>query len=183
MPRHSCSNSSARYSCTCQGLSERGAPAGASVRTLGVETNTAALAPGAGAAISERKCSSTATGSCRCSIVCRNTTASAGSRRSRPDRARSGGWGGGSAAARARAPRGWRPRRRPRAAALREHVRAVALATGHVDDAQPRHAGGDPLIHGQVTAKPIVLGGHVRERALARQLQRGDAVGLVALGV
>ncbi len=64
-----------------------------------------------------------------------------------------------------------------------EHVRAIALAAGHVDHAQSLHARGDPLIHREVAAKPVVLGGHVGERALAGELQRRDAVRLIALGV
>ncbi len=49
------SNSSGRYSCTCHGLSERAAPLGASVSTLGVETNTVPAAPHERAEVLERR--------------------------------------------------------------------------------------------------------------------------------
>src|SRR5207244_8090494 len=62
-------------------------------------------------------------------------------------------------------------------------VGAVALTTGEVDDAQPRHAQGDPLVHRQVAAKPVVLLRHVGQRALPGELQWRDAVGLVALEI
>ena len=176
VPRHSCSNSSARYSCTCQGLSERGGPPGASVSTLGVETKpTPARRPRAsGSARAPRRV---------LEVLDRlQEHDGVGGLGERLDEialeAQVGG--GGSAAARARAPRGWHRRRRPRGGA-REHVRAIALAAGHVDHAQSGHARGDPLIHGQMAAKPVVLLGHVRQRALARQLQRRDAVRLIAL--
>ena len=71
---HSARNSSARYSRTCHGLSDFGAPGGASVSTFGVDTNAIPF----GRRI-ERKWSSTAFGSCRCSMVWRKTTASHGS--------------------------------------------------------------------------------------------------------
>jgi hypothetical protein len=63
----------------------------------------------------------------------------------------------------------------------RQHVGAVTLAAGHVDHLQAGHAGGDPFVDDQMPAKPVVLLRHVRERALAGQGQRGNAVGLVAL--
>ena len=62
-----------------------------------------------------------------------------------------------------------------------EHVRAVALAAGHVDHAQTADARGDPLVDDQVAAKPVVLLGHVRERALPGQRQRRHAGRLVVL--
>ncbi len=68
-----------------------------------------------------------------------------------------------------------------RRGATGEHIRAVALAAGHVDRAQPGHSRGDPLVHGQVAAEPVVLLGHVRQRALASERERRHALGLVAL--
>ena len=62
-----------------------------------------------------------------------------------------------------------------------EHVRAVALAAGHVDHALPGDARGDPFVDGLVAAEPVVLLGHVGQRALPRQRQRRHAGGLVAL--
>ena len=64
-----------------------------------------------------------------------------------------------------------------------EHVRAIALAAGHVDHALAPYLLRDPLVHDEVAAVPVVLLGNVRERALTRQRQRWDAVGLVALTV
>ena len=123
----------ARYSCTCQGLSERAAPLRRErehVRGRD-EHGSRARRRASGSARAPRP------GPARCSIVCRNTTASAGSEKRLDQlaleaqvRAR------GSAAARARAPRGWRRRRRRSRRVAREHVRAVALAAGHVDHAQ-----------------------------------------------
>ena len=62
-----------------------------------------------------------------------------------------------------------------RRALAREHVGAVALAAGHVDDAQAADARGDPLVDDEVAAEPVVLLGHVGQRALAGQLERRDA--------
>ena len=64
-----------------------------------------------------------------------------------------------------------------------EDVRPVALAAGHVDRAAAAYARGDPLVHDDVSAKPVVLLGNVRKRALTGQRQRRDAVRLVALTV
>ncbi len=47
----------------------------------------------------------------------------------------------------------------------------------------PAHLLGDPLVDRQVAPEPVVLLGHVGQRALAGQRQRGHAVGLVALHV
>ncbi len=63
----------------------------------------------------------------------------------------------------------------------REHVRAVALAAGHVDHALAGELRRDPFVDDEVAAKPVVLLGHVRQRALAGQRERRDAVRLVAL--
>ena len=65
----------------------------------------------------------------------------------------------------------------------RQHVGAVALAARHVDDAQPAHLCGDPLVDDEVAGEPVVLLGHVGQRALAGQRQRRDAGRLVALQV
>ena len=147
----------ARYSCTCHGLSERAAPFGASVSTL-AWTGTR---PPPGRPRSERKCSSALPGSARCSIVCRNTTASAGSRE-----------GVHQVALEAQV-------RRPVAQACMlvglgvgvdaddaggsagKHVRAITLPAGHVDHSQTRYLRGDPFVDDEMAAKPVVLGGHV----------------------
>ena len=62
-----------------------------------------------------------------------------------------------------------------------EHIRAVALAARHVDHAQAGHARTNPLIDGQMAAKPVVLLWHIRQRALACEGQRRHALRLVAL--
>ena len=137
----------------------------------------------------ERKCSSVASGSCRCSIVCRKTTASAGSpnsstsarskrRLSRLTLPASGvaqprvleGLGVGLDADHARG-------------GAREDVRAVALAARHVDHALAPHALGDPLVDDEMAPVPVVLLGDVGERPLAGQGERRHALGLVALHV
>ena len=64
-----------------------------------------------------------------------------------------------------------------------QHRAAVALAAGEVDDAAAVHALGDPLVDDAVAPVPVVLLRHVRQRALARQVQRRDARRLVALHV
>ena len=46
---------------------------------------------------------------------------------------------------------------------------------------RPCAALGDPLVHRQVAPEPVVLGGHVGQRALARQLERRHALGLRSL--
>jgi hypothetical protein len=65
----------------------------------------------------------------------------------------------------------------------REHVGAVALATGHVDHAQATHAPRDPLIDHEVAPEPVVLLWDVRQRALAGERQRWHAVWLVCLDI
>jgi hypothetical protein len=65
--------------------------------------------------------------------------------------------------------------------AARQDVYAVALAAGHVDHVAAGAALGDPLVHREVAAEPVVLGGHVGKRPLARQLERRDALGLGSL--
>ena len=67
--------------------------------------------------------------------------------------------------------------------ALGEQIRAVTLAAGEVDHAQPRAALGDPLVDGDVAPVPVVLLGDVGEGALAGQLERRDTLGLVLLEV
>jgi hypothetical protein len=47
----------------------------------------------------------------------------------------------------------------------------------------PGDAGADPLIYGEMATEPVVLGGHIGERPLSGQLERGDAGGLVSLNV
>ena len=64
-----------------------------------------------------------------------------------------------------------------------EHLRAVALAAGQVDDRSPATALGDPLVDGEVAPVPVVLLGHVGKRPLAGQLERRHALGLVLLYV
>ncbi len=93
----------ARYSCTCHGLSERGGPFGARVSTLGRgQVHHAAVAhQPRGSARAPTP------GSCRCSIVCRNTTASAGAEKRFDQVALEAQVGAaGSARGRVRAPRG-----------------------------------------------------------------------------
>ena len=67
------------------------------------------------------------------------------------------------------------------ARAARQHVHPVALAAGHVDHVAALAALGHPLVDGQVAAEPVVLGGHVGQRALAGQLERRHALGLRSL--
>src|SRR5277367_5669872 len=62
-----------------------------------------------------------------------------------------------------------------------EHVRAVALTTRHIDHTLAGNARRDPFIHRLVAAKPVVLLRHIRQRALPRQRQWRNAVGLVTL--
>ena len=52
-----------------------------------------------------------------------------------------------------------------------------------IGDPQARHPLGDPAIDDEMALKPVVLLGHVGERALARQRQRRNARGLVLLQV
>ncbi len=116
-----------------------------------------------------------------CSIVCRKTTASTGSGRSSSTRPR---WKLQVAAAVAQARvlegLGVGVHADHLGRALRgEHVGAVALAAGEVDDAHARAALGDPLVDGEVAPVPVVLLGNVGQRALAGQLERRDALGLV----
>ena len=68
-----------------------------------------------------------------------------------------------------------------RGGAAREHLRAVALAAGHVDDPPADRARGDPLVDREVPAVPVVLLRHVGQRALPRQLERRDPGRLVLL--
>jgi hypothetical protein len=67
------------------------------------------------------------------------------------------------------------------ASLLREHVSAIALAAGHVDNAQTAHAGGDPFVDDEVAAEPVVLLWHVWKRALAGERQRRHPLRLIAL--
>ena len=60
---------------------------------------------------------------------------------------------------------------------------AVALAAREVDDLAAVHALRDPLVDHEVALVPVVLLGHVGQRALAGQVQRRDAGRLVALDV
>ena len=167
----------ARYSWTCQGLSERAAPFGASVSTFGVETNTAPARADERAEVLEHGAG-----------VLRGARSSAGTRprrparrTSRPGRARSAGSAARSAAARARGPRGWR-RRRPRS---RRSARARPSHSPRRRPCRSRagrlHARGDPFVDDEVAAEPVVLLGHVGQRALAGQRQRRHARRLIAL--
>ena len=63
----------------------------------------------------------------------------------------------------------------------REHVGAVPLAAREVGHGGPPDPRGDPLVDGEVAAKPVVLLGHVGERALAGERERRHALGLVLL--
>ncbi|CAA9485490.1 MAG: hypothetical protein AVDCRST_MAG13-1422 [uncultured Solirubrobacteraceae bacterium] len=62
-----------------------------------------------------------------------------------------------------------------------QDVGAVALPAGHVDHPQPADLPGDPLVDDEVPAEPVVLLGHVGQRALAGEGERRHPVGLVAL--
>ena len=55
------------------------------------------------------------------------------------------------------------------ARAAGKHVRAVTLATGHVQYALTGHTPGDPFVHGQMPPEPIVLLRNVGEGPLTRQ--------------
>ena len=101
----------------------------------------------------------------------------------RPGRARSAGSDAGSAAGRARGPRGWRRPRPPRGACARAgRSRSPRRRRGR-PRARPRHAPGDPLVDREVAAVPVVLLRHVGEGALAGQLERRHARRLVSLDV
>ena len=119
-----------------------------------------------------------------CSIVCRKTTASTGSSKSstRPRRKLEVGARGSAAVACSWAS-GLASTPITSAARRRDHVRPVALAAGEVDDPHPAAALGDPLVDGEVAPVPVVLLGNVGERPLARQLERGHSVGLIALDI
>ena len=86
-------------------------------------------------------------------------------------------------AARARTPPGWRPRPVTRAALSRELGGAVALAARHVHHVEPCDALRDPAVDGEVALEPVVLLGDVRQRPLAGERQRRDALRLVLLRV
>ncbi len=64
-----------------------------------------------------------------------------------------------------------------------EDIGAVPLAAGHVEHAPAGDPFGDPLVHRQVAAKPVVLGGDVGQRPLAGQLERRHPGRLVLLNV
>jgi hypothetical protein len=64
-----------------------------------------------------------------------------------------------------------------------EHRAAVPLSAREVDDPPAVHTLRDPLVHGEVAPVPVVLLRHVRERALAGEVERRDARRLVALHV
>ena len=64
-----------------------------------------------------------------------------------------------------------------------EDLRAVALATGHIEHPPAPDSLGDPLVDRQVAAKPVVLGRDVGQRALTRELERGDPRRLILLNV
>src|SRR5205807_1838764 len=64
-----------------------------------------------------------------------------------------------------------------------EQIGSVALPACHVDHPPAGHPGRDPLVHSEVAAKPVVLYGHVRQRALAGQLERWHAGRLTLLNI
>jgi len=66
-------------------------------------------------------------------------------------------------------------------ASARQHVGAVALAAGEVDDADAADAPRDPFVDDQVAAEPVVLLGDVGQRALAVERERGHSGRQVAL--
>ena len=70
-----------------------------------------------------------------------------------------------------------------RGGAAGEHLGAVALAAGHVDHPTADRPRRDPLVDREVAAVPVVLLGHVRQRSLAGELERGHPGRLVALHV
>ena len=104
-------------------------------------------------------------------------------RSSRPGRARSAGWAARSAARACSWASGLASTPTTLAAAPGEHVRAVALAAGHVDDPPAGDPLGDPLVDDQVAPVPVVLLGHVGQGPLAGQRQRRHPLGLVQLDV
>ncbi len=176
--RHSRSNSARRYSCTCHGLPERAAPARRErqhVRRRDVDDSVLLGDERARSGRAPRP------GPVRCSIVCRNTTASAGSEKVSISSRAKRRFARAVAQARVLVRLGVRVDADDARRRAREHVRAVALAAGHVDHAQAGELRRDPLVDDEVAAKPVVLLGHVRQRALAGQRQRRHAVGLVAL--
>ena len=65
----------------------------------------------------------------------------------------------------------------------REHLGAISLAAGHVEHVQAGDLPRDPLVDDEMPAEPVVLLGHVRERALPREGERRDALGLITLQV
>ncbi len=64
-----------------------------------------------------------------------------------------------------------------------EHVGAVALAAGEIGDRRAADPLRDPLVDGEVAAKPVVLLRHIGQRALTGERQRRHAVGLILLQV
>ena len=64
-----------------------------------------------------------------------------------------------------------------------QHIGPVALAARHVEHDRTGNPRGDPFVHRQMPAIPVVLGGDVGERALTVQLERRDSRGLVLLYV
>ena len=58
-----------------------------------------------------------------------------------------------------------------------QHLDAVPLTAGHVDHVEPGAAPRHPLVDREVAAKPVVLSGHVGQRALPGQLERRYALG------
>jgi hypothetical protein len=162
-PAQSSLNCSARYSRTCQGLSDLSAPGGASVSRFGVETKAAP--PGRRSVLDRLQHDH---GVARLLVALDQIAheAHAGTLVLEPgvlEGLRVGvhpGHGAGAAG---------------------QHLAAVALAARHVHDVEAGASLRHPLVDGLVAAKPVVLGRDVGQRALAGERQRRHARRLVSL--
>ena len=169
-------NSSARYSFTCQGLSDFSAPGGASVSRFGVETKATPPGPSI-----DLKCSRIAPGVLDVLDRLQEDDGVAGLGERLDQVALEA-----QVRARVAEPRvlvrfGVGVDADDARGAAGEDVGAVALAAGHVDDALAADPPGDPLVDDQVAAEPVVLLGHVGQRPLAGQRQRRHPRWLVQL--
>src|SRR5579875_670220 len=126
----------------------------------------------------------TAAGSWTCSIVCRNTTAS---------KLPASPWLSTGPRSKRRLSERYRSRACSNASGLASTPTTDAAprastaepypAAGHVTDAGAEHPGADPLVDREVATEPVVLGGHVRQRALAGEGEWRHAGRLILLDV